>query len=165
MPPSSSLSIRRTVAGAERPAMLPLGLLNEEVEGDAESDRDLELGCMLTQTASYPVFGNVQHTPTLPTQYASPFSASKIARRSDTFDGSCLDRRSETAIWELRDLGEQTSFLAAPFNNPPENTQDMLYCHIAIYQYTNSSPIVPRSTSASSSVADFSRLGRVPPSQ
>lgn len=110
MPPSSSASIQQASVGAERPAVLPLGLLNEEVEDDAESDRDSELGGMLTQTASHPVFGNVQRTSTLPTQYDSPFSGSNGARRSDTFDGSGFGRRFEAAFGELGDLGKQSFF-------------------------------------------------------
>lgn len=117
MPLSSSASIQQVSTGAERPAVLPLGLLNEEVEDDAESDRDSELGGMLTQTASHPVFGNVQRTSNLPTQYDSPFSGSNGARRSDTFDGSGFGRRFEAAFGELGDLGKQ-SFLTKHCSMP-----------------------------------------------
>lgn len=110
VPSSSSVSNQQGVARAERPAVWPLGLLNEEIEDDYESDRESELGGMLTQIASHPVFGNVQRTSTLATQYDSPFSASDGARRSDTFDGSGFDRRLEAAFGKLRGLGKQSFF-------------------------------------------------------
>jgi hypothetical protein len=86
----------------ERPAALPLGLLNEEIEdGDGESDRGSDLGGMLTQTVSHPVFGNLHRTSTLPTQFESPFNSSSNPRRSDTFDGSGFDRRYEAEFGDL----------------------------------------------------------------
>lgn len=101
--PSSSSSTQQAVGGMERPSVLPLGLLNEEVEdGDAESDEDSDLGGMLTQTVSHPVFGNLPRTSTLPTQYDSPFSASSNPRRSDTFDGGAFDRRLEKAFGDIK---------------------------------------------------------------
>lgn len=109
MSSSSSSSTQQAVAGMERPSVLPLGLLNEEVEdGDGESDGDSDLGGMLTQTVSHPVFGNLARTSTLPTQYDSPFSASNNPRRSDTFDGSAFDHRLENAFGDIKlsELGE-----------------------------------------------------------
>lgn len=112
MPASTGASLQQAVGGMERPSVLPLGLLNEEVEdADGESDRDSELGGMLTQTVSHPVFSNLQRTSTLPTQYDSPFSASSNPRRSDTFDGSGFDRRFEVAFGDpsLSEYGELPS--------------------------------------------------------
>lgn len=108
-PPVSTASTQQALAGMERPAALPLGLLNEEVEdGDAESEHGSDLGGMLTQTVSHPVFGNLHRTSTLPTQYDSPFSAAGNPRRSDTFEGSGYDRRYEAEFGDvvLGDLGE-----------------------------------------------------------
>lgn len=109
MPASSTGSTQQASTGIERPAALPLGLLNEEVEdGDAESDHESDLGGMLTQTVSHPVFSNLHRTSTLPTQYDSPFSAASNPRRSDTFDGSGFDRRYEAEFGDVGfgDLGE-----------------------------------------------------------
>ena len=107
MPPASTASSQpQASAGVERPAALPLGLLNEELEdGDAESDRGSDLGGMLTQTVSHPVFGNLHRTATLPSQYESPFSLANNLRRSDTFDASGFDRRYEAEFGDLT-LGE-----------------------------------------------------------
>lgn len=102
MPASSVAGEQQAVAGMERPAALPLGLLNEEVEdGDDDSDRDSDLGGMLTQTVSHPVFSNLHRTSTLPTQYSSPFSAVSNPRRSDTFDVNGFDRRYEAEFGDL----------------------------------------------------------------
>jgi len=102
MPASSVAGVQQAVAGMERPAALPLGLLNEEVEdGDDGSDRDSDLGGMLTQTVSHPVFSNLHRTSTLPTQYSSPFSAASNPRRSDTFDVGGFDRRYEVEFGDL----------------------------------------------------------------
>jgi hypothetical protein len=102
MPASSVAGVQQAVAGMERPAALPLGLLNEEVEdGDADSDRDSDFGGMLTQTVSHPVFSNLHRTSTLPTQYSSPFSAASNPRRSDTFDVGGFDRRYEAEFGDL----------------------------------------------------------------
>ena len=107
MPPSSTANGAQASAGMERPAALPLGLLNEEVEdGDVESDHGSDLGGMLTQTVSHPVFSNLHRTSTLPTQYESPFSASSNPRRSDTFDVSGFDRRYEAEFGDMSELGE-----------------------------------------------------------
>jgi hypothetical protein len=93
VPFSSSASSQQAPTGKERPIALPLGLLHEEIEdGDGGSDRGSDLGGMLTQTVSHPVFSNLHRTSTLPTQFQSPFSASSNPRRSDTFDGSGYDR-------------------------------------------------------------------------
>lgn len=102
MPPASATNTAQASAGMERPAALPLGLLNEEIEdGDGESDRGSDLGGMLTQTVSHPVFGNLHRTSTLPTQFESPFNSSSNPRRSDTFDGSGFDRRYEAEFGDL----------------------------------------------------------------
>ena len=102
MPPASAANTAQASTGMERPAALPLGLLNEEIEdGDGESDRGSDLGGMLTQTVSHPVFGNLHRTSTLPTQFESPFNSSSNPRRSDTFDGSGFDRRYEAEFGDL----------------------------------------------------------------
>jgi hypothetical protein len=109
MPPASAANTAQASAGMERPAALPLGLLNEEIEdGDVESDRGSDLGGMLTQTVSHPVFGNLHRTSTLPTQFESPFNSSGNPRRSDTFDGSGFDRRYEVEFGDLTlsEIGE-----------------------------------------------------------
>jgi hypothetical protein len=109
MPPTSTAATMQASAGMERPAALPLGLLNEELEdGDVVSDRGSDLGGMLTQTVSHPVFSNLHRTSTLPAQFESPFSASSNPRRSDTFDGSGFDRRYEAEFGDLTlsELGE-----------------------------------------------------------
>lgn len=94
MPPSSTASMQQAVAGMRRPSALPLGLLNKEAEefDDGESERESDLGGLLTQTASHPVFGNPQRISTLPTQYP---------RYPDTFNGSLFDRRLEAVLSEL----------------------------------------------------------------
>ena len=131
MPASSVAGVQQTVAGMERPAALPLGLLNEEVEdGDADSDRDSDFGGMLTQTVYHPVFSNLHRTSTLPTQYSSPFSAASNPRRSDTFDGSGFDRRYEAEFGDLT-LSELGMFL--PSGNPdfrPQATCRREHCDI-----------------------------------
>lgn len=73
---------------------MPLGLLNKEAEefDDAGSERESDLGGLLTQTASQPVIGNPQRISTLPTQYP---------RYPDTFNGSLFDRRLEAVLSEL----------------------------------------------------------------
>lgn len=107
MPPSSTASMH-SVPGMERPAALPLGLLNEEVEdGDAESDPGSEFGGMLTQTVSHPVFSNVQRISTLPVHYEQSFVPSNNPRRSDTFDGSGFRRlEAEFGDLTLSELGK-----------------------------------------------------------
>jgi hypothetical protein len=109
MPPASAANNVQASGGMERPSALPLGLLNEEIEdGDVESDRGSDLGGMLTQTVSHPVFGNLHRTSTLPTQFESPFNSSSNPRRSDTFDGSGFDRRYEAEFGDLTlsEIGE-----------------------------------------------------------
>lgn len=120
MPPASAANTAQASAGMERPVALPLGLLNEEIEdGDGESDRGSDLGGMLTQTVSHPVFGNLHRTSTLPTQFESPFNSSSNPRRSDTFDGSGFDRRYEAEFGDLT-----LSELGKPIVPEP------YYCHI-----------------------------------
>jgi hypothetical protein len=135
MPASSIAGVQQAVVGMERPAALPLGLLNEEVEdGDDDSDRDSDLGGMLTQTVSHPVFSNLHRTSTLPTQYSSPFSAASNPRRSDTFDVGGFDRRYEVEFGDLT-LSELGMFLPSDLRPQALLSLPVLWYHKSARQY------------------------------